>query len=187
MSARFTITDTAIDGVKVVRRLRLGDARGSFERIFCAEELAGLGWTGPVVQVNRTRTAKAGTVRGMHFQRPPSAEQKLVSCTRGQVFDVAVDLRAGSPTYLRWHAEILSDDNATSMLIPEGCAHGIQTLTEDVELIYVHSFGYRADDEGGLHPLDPAIAVAWPLPVVELSARDQSHPPITRSFVGMTP
>ena len=107
----------------------MGDARGFLSRLFCAEELRAAGWTGPIAQINHTHTARKGTVRGMHFQYPPHAEMKLVSCLRGEVWDVAVDIRAGSQTFLRWHAEILSADNGRALLIPQGFAHGFQALT----------------------------------------------------------
>src|SRR5690554_6695588 len=106
--SRFTVTNLPLAGLKRVQRQRLGDNRGFLARLFCAEELAAAGWTQPIAQINHTFTAKQGTVRGMHFQRPPHAEMKLVSCIRGEVWDVAVDLRVGSPTFLHWHAERLS-------------------------------------------------------------------------------
>jgi dTDP-4-dehydrorhamnose 3,5-epimerase len=168
-----------------VRRERLGDARGRFERLFCADELRAAGWTRPVAQVNRTVTAHRATVRGLHYQRAPYAEMKLVSCTRGAVWDVAVDLRAGSPTFLRWHAERLSADEGTALLVPEGCAHGFQALVDDVELVYCHSAAYVLEAEGGLHAQDPRLAIDWPLPVEGLSVRDASHPPIGGDFRGV--
>jgi dTDP-4-dehydrorhamnose 3,5-epimerase len=124
-------------------------------------------------------------VRGLHYQRAPYAEMKLVSCTRGAVWDVAVDLRAGSPTFLRWHAERLSADEGTALLVPEGCAHGFQALVDDVELVYCHSAAYVLEAEGGLHAQDPRLAIDWPLPVEGLSARDASHPPIGGDFRGV--
>ncbi len=123
----------------------------------------------------------------MHFQRPPQAEMKLVSCVRGAVWDVAVDLRAGSPTLLHWHAVELSADNGHAMLIPEGFAHGFQALTDDVELIYCHSAPYSADAEGGLNPLDPRVAIVWPLAIAALSARDSAHALLPPSFEGLAP
>jgi dTDP-4-dehydrorhamnose 3,5-epimerase len=182
---RFEIGDTPLAGLKSVQRQRLGDARGFLSRLFCADELRAAGWDAPIAQINHTHTARRGTVRGLHFQHPPHAEIKLVSCLRGEVLDVAVDLRAGSPTFLQWHAQRLSADNGCALLIPRGFAHGFQTLCDDVELIYCHSAAYAADAEGGLHPLDPRLALPWPLPVAELSARDQRHPPIDDSFKGV--
>jgi len=121
----------------------------------------------------------------MHFQRPPHAEMKLVSCIRGEVWDVAVDLRVGSPTYLHWHAEQLSAENGFALLIPEGFAHGFQALTDDVDLLYCHSEAYTPAAEARLNPLDPKLAITWPLPVTELSVRDSQHPLLTAAFNGL--
>lgn len=176
---RFTITGLPLPGLKLVERQRLGDSRGFLTRLFCAEELAAAGWTKPIAQVNHTYTAQRGTVRGLHYQTPPHAEMKLVSCIRGEVWDVALDLRAGSPTYLQWHAETLSAGNHRALLIPEGFAHGFQALTDDVELIYVHSAAYNPAAEAGLNALDPKLAIKWPLSVTVISERDRSHPVLT--------
>ena len=182
---RLAIADLPLAGLKRVERQRLGDARGFLSRLFCAEELAAAGWVKPVAQINQTVTAKRGTVRGLHFQNSPHAEMKLVSCLRGEVWDVAVDIRAGSKTFLHWHAERLSADNGRALLIPEGFAHGLQTLTDDVELLYCHSAAYNADSEAGLNPNDARLAIAWPLPIAELSARDARHPMLDDRFAGV--
>lgn len=174
--SRFSIAESPLAGLKLVRRQRLGDSRGFLSRLFCAEELAGAGWDGPVAQVNHSRTARRGTVRGMHFQRAPHAEAKLVSCLRGEVFDVAVDLRPASPTFGRWHASRLSADNGCALLVPAGFAHGFQAQCDDVELLYCHSTAHAPQAEGGLNAQDASVAIAWPLPVSELSARDASLP-----------
>jgi dTDP-4-dehydrorhamnose 3,5-epimerase len=183
--SRFAITDLPAAGLKCVTRQRLGDARGFLSRFFCAEELAVAGWQKPIVQINHTHTAKRGTVRGMHYQVPPHAEMKLVSCIRGEVFDVAVDLRTGSPTFLQWHAETLSADNGRALLIPEGFAHGFQTLADDCEMLYLHTAAYVPDAEAGLRVDDPRLGIAWPLPIVEISVRDREHPMLTPQFKGM--
>jgi dTDP-4-dehydrorhamnose 3,5-epimerase len=122
----------------------------------------------------------------MHFQHPPHAETKFVSCLRGEVFDVAVDLRQGSPTFLHWHAEILTADNHKTLVIPEGCAHGFQTLTKDCEMLYLHTNAYRADAEGGLNAIDTRLAILWPLPITEQSERDSTHPFVSEDFCGVT-
>ena len=182
---RFTVTDLPPAGLKCVTRQRLGDARGFLARLFCAEELALAGWKKPIAQINHTHTAKRGTLRGMHYQVPPYAEMKLVSCIRGEVFDVAVDLRAGSSTFLQWHAETLSADNGRALLIPEGFAHGFQTLSDDCEMLYLHTAAHAPDAEAGLRIDDPRLGIAWPLPVAELSLRDREHPMLTPQFKGM--
>ena len=183
--SRLLVEDTPLAGLKRVRRSPLGDARGFLARLFCADELRDAGWRAPVAQVNHTRTAQRGSVRGLHFQHPPHAEQKLVHCLRGEVFDVAVDLRRGSPTFLRWHGERLSGDNGVALLIPEGFAHGLQTLTDDVDMLYCHSAAYAAAAEDGIHPSEPRIGVAWPLPIGALSPRDAGHAPLDDLFAGI--
>lgn len=182
---RFAVTDLPLSGLKLVGRQRIGDARGSLSRLFCAEELAAAGWVNPIAQINHTGTARRGTVRGMHFQRPPHSEMKLVSCIRGEVWDVALDVRASSLTFLHWHVERLSAQNGRALLIPEGFAHGFQTLTDDVEMLYCHSTAYVAEAEAGLRPQDERLAIAWPLPITELSARDAGHPLIETGFEGV--
>lgn len=184
---RFTVTDLPLTGLKLVERQRLGDERGFLSRVFCAEELSAAGWAKPIAQINHTRTARCGTVRGMHFQYPPNAEMKLVSCIRGEIWDVAVDLRRGSATFLHWHAERLSADNCRALLIPEGFAHGFQSLTDDVEMLYCHSTAYVAATEAGLNPKDALLAIPWPLPITELSTRDAQHPMLNMGFSGVAP
>ena len=184
---RLTITALPFAGLKRVERQRLGDARGFFTRVFCADELRAAGWREPIAQINHTVTARKGSVRGMHFQWPPHAEMKLVSCIRGEVFDVAVDLRHGSPTFLKWHAEHLSADNDRALLIPQGFAHGFQALSDDAELIYCHSTVYEAASEGGLNPRDPKLAIGWPLPIAVMSARHAAAPMLDAAFAGVTP
>jgi len=183
--SRLTITELPLAGLKLVERRRLGDSRGFLSRLFCAEELGSAGWQKPVVQINHTLTAKRGTVRGMHYQLPPHAEMKLVSCLRGRVWDVAADLRQGSETFLHWHAEELSDDNQRALLIPEGYAHGFQALTEDVELLYCHSAAFHEEAQGGLNPRDLTLAIEWPLEITELSDADDHHPVVDEVFAGV--
>lgn len=184
--SRFTILDTPIADLKIVERQQLGDSRGFLSRLFCAEELAAAGWHKPIAQINQTLTQKQGTIRGMHFQRSPHAEMKVVACLRGAIWDVAVDLRAGSPTFLQWHAEELSVANHRALLIPEGFAHGFQTLSDDCELIYLHSRAYTPKAEAGLNPKDPMLSIIWPLTITELSVRDAQHPLLDHQFKGVT-
>lgn len=183
---RLTITDLPLPGLKLINRQKLSDHRGFLTRLFCAEDLAQAGWHEPIAQLNHTYTAQRGTVRGMHYQRSPHAEMKLVSCLRGDAWDVAVDIRAGSPTFLRWHAEYISAANGNAMLIPEGFAHGFQAITDDVELMYCHSAVYVPEAEAGLNPRDPALAIIWPLPITGLSQRDAHHPMLNAAFAGVS-
>ena len=168
-------------GLAVVQTAAFEDHRGAFARLFCAAELAELGMQ-PVVQVNHSLTRVAGAVRGLHFQRPPRAEAKLVRCLKGCVLDVAVDLRAGSPTYLSWRAVELSAVNRLALFMPRGFAHGFQTLEPDCELLYLHDEFYSPEHEGGLRHDDPALSIPWPLPVADLSARDAAHPLVSGGF-----
>lgn len=183
---RFTITNLPLAGLLRVERQRFGDHRGFLARLFCAEELEEVGWNKPIAQINHTFTAKQGSVRGMHFQRAPHAEMKLVTCIKGEVWDVAVDLRVGSPTYLNWHSERLSSENGYALLIPEGFAHGFQSLTDDVEMLYCHSAAYAPHAESGLRPNDPGLGITWPLAIHEMSKRDAEHALITPNFEGVS-
>ena len=181
---RFRFHSTPLSGLTVIERTRIEDTRGFLGRFFCQETLATLGMK-PIQQINHTLTRKAGVIRGMHFQYPPAAEIKIVSCLQGSILDVAVDLRANSPTFLQWFAAELSAENQQSLFIPEGFAHGFQTLTENCELFYLHSVNYSPQYEAGLNPLDSRLAIVWPLTVTEISARDQAHPILDSSFKGI--
>ena len=184
--SRFTIEDTSIEGLQIIHRHPIGDDRGYLVRLFCTDELGALIGNRSIVQINHTMTSKAGTIRGVHYQQPPHAEMKLVSCVRGEVFDLAVDLRENSPTFLHWYGEVLSEDNNRTFCIPEGFAHGFQTLTEDCELIYFHTAAYAPDAEAGLSALDPRLAIDWPLSITELSPRDKQHPMLNSDFLGLS-
>jgi dTDP-4-dehydrorhamnose 3,5-epimerase len=183
--SRFTVADLPLSGLKRLTRVPMGDKRGALTRLFCTEELPAVGWRKPISQINHTYTARRGTVRGLHYQLPPHAEMKLVSCLKGKIWDVAVDLREGSPTFLQWHAEHLSEENHHALLIPEGFGHGFQALSDDVELLYLHSAAYSAIAERGIHPTDSAIGINWPLPISELSNRDATHPHVDMHFKGL--
>ena len=185
MSQHFTLTDTTISDLVVLERKPIKDNRGLFERMFCKDELSRVLQGKSIVQVNHTHTKKVGALRGMHFQYPPHAELKLVSCLKGKVFDVAVDLRQSSSTFLRWHAEVLSADNFKTFVIPEGFAHGFQTLTEDCEMYYFHTAAYSTESEGALNALDPRLNITWPKSITEQSERDQAHPMLGDDFDGV--
>ncbi len=180
-----TVSDLPLAGLKHVQRQLLTDERGVFARLFCADELAAAGWQGPVAQINHSLTRARGTVRGLHYQRAPHAEMKLVSCIRGEVWDVAVDLRAGSPTFLQWHAQFLNAADGAAMLIPAGFAHGFQALSDEAELVYCHSTAYAPAVEAGLHARDARLAITWPLPLLGLSPRDAGFAWLTPGFEGV--
>jgi dTDP-4-dehydrorhamnose 3,5-epimerase len=180
------VESTAIAGVMVVRVTPFADHRGVFQRVFCDRELEAVIDGRRVVQINHSKTMHVGAVRGLHFQRAPHAEMKLVRCLRGKVWDVAVDLRADSPTFLRWHAEELSFDNGRMLVIPEGCAHGFQVLEPESELLYLHTSYYEPAAEGAARYDDPRLGITWPLPISEVSQRDQLHPLLSTEFRGLT-
>ncbi len=184
MSDRFEVQHTPFRGLMVLERRPLGDSRGRLERMFCAHELAPHLGGASVVQSNLTRTSTRGTVRGMHLQAAPYAEAKIVTCLHGRVWDVAVDVRDGSPTFLQWHAEILDGSSHRSFLIPRGFAHGFQTLTDDCAMLYFHTAPHSPVAEMGLDALDSRLAIAWPEPVTGRSPRDSAHPRITDAFRG---
>ena len=183
--SRFAIHDTPLGGLQLIERKPLGDDRGFLQRLFCQESLGSLLGEKTIRQINHTLTRKLGAVRGLHFQHPPHAEVKIISCLKGMVWDVAVDLRRGSPTFLQHHAVALSEDVTQSYLIPEGFAHGFQALTPDCELIYFHTADYNATAEAGLNALDPCLGIKWPCPISERSQRDEQHAMLTNSFVGI--
>lgn len=179
------IISTSLPGLKVVQTTPFLDSRGAFARWFCERELAEIIGDHQIVQINHSKTVAGGAVRGLHFQKPPHSEMKLVRCIKGRVWDVAVDLRKGSPTCLKWHAEELTPANARMMAIPEGFAHGFQVLEPESELLYLHTAFYAPEFEGGLRFNDPVLDISWPMPVTDVSVRDQSHPIIDQIFVGL--
>jgi len=185
--SRFVLHSTPINGLQVIERQPVGDSRGFLERLFCQETLNSFLQGKTIRQINRTITQNKGTVRGLHFQYPPHAETKIVTCLKGQVWDVAVDLRRGSSTFLQHHVVLLSEDNHQSYLVPEGFAHGFQTLTPDCEMLYFHTADYNTEAEGALNACDPRLAINWPEPITDRSERDTSHATLTGDFHGMDP
>ena len=179
------VVQTPIPGAVVVQTRAHQDARGAFARLFCADELADVIGPRKIVQINQSRTRHPGAVRGMHFQRPPHAEMKLVRCIRGRVWDVVVDLRAGSPTFLHWHAQELDAQSAHMLVIPEGCAHGFQVLEADSELLYLHTAFYTPASESGVRHDDPRLGIRWPLTATDLSPRDSAHALLPDDFAGI--
>lgn len=183
--ARFDFLSTPLAGLTLVQRKAIEDHRGFLSRFYCADEFRKSGFSKPILQINHTLTCRKGAVRGLHFQYPPFAETKLVSCLQGEIFDVAVDLRRGSPTFMHWHSVILSARSRQSLLIPEGFAHGLQTLTEECELIYLHTAAHHPESEGALNIADPKLDIAWPLAISEISEKDRNHKFVEQSFQGI--
>jgi dTDP-4-dehydrorhamnose 3,5-epimerase len=170
------IVPTALAGVMVVEVEPQRDARGLFARSFDADLFQEQGMAANYPQCNISWNAKRGTLRGMHYQAQPKGEPKLIRCTRGRVFDVALDLRPQSPTYCRWVAVELDAESRNAIYIPEGCAHGFQTLSDDCELLYQMGETYVPELARGVRWNDPAFAIEWPLPPVALSERDANYP-----------
>jgi dTDP-4-dehydrorhamnose 3,5-epimerase len=168
--------DTELKDARLIELRLLSDERGVFARTFSRDEFAQAGMDSTYVQQNMSVSARAGTVRGMHFQRAPHAEAKLVRCLRGAILDVIVDLRAGSPTFLRHQGFELSAANRHQLYVPRGFAHGFQTLVDDVEVSYLVSSAYAPAAEGGVRHDDPVLGIAWPLPASVISPKDASWP-----------
>jgi len=177
--------EAPIVGAYVIELEPFLDERGLFVRTFCQKEFAQIGFHKQIVQINRSITRQKGTIRGMHYQLPPACETKIIRCVQGKVFDVMVDIRTGSPTFKQWHGVTLSKDNMRMVYIPEGFAHGFQTLTDNAELIYHHSAFYSPEYEHGLRCDDPALAIKWPLPVGAISPKDQSYSFTDNNFKGI--
>jgi dTDP-4-dehydrorhamnose 3,5-epimerase len=168
--------NTKINGLYIIEAEAIGDDRGSFARTFCKKELAVAGLDFDIVQENMTFTKKKGTIRGMHFQKDPRAEGKIVQCVQGEVYDVAVDLRKESKTYGSWVGQTLSEENRKMFFIPKGFAHGFQTLTDDCSLIYLMSEFYSPKDASGIRWDDRSIKITWPIDDPFLSEKDKSWP-----------
>lgn len=170
---------TTIDGVTRVELERYGDERGFFARTFCAREFEAAGLRPTVAQANLAYSRLAGTLRGLHYQRPPAAEAKLIRCTRGRVFDVAVDIRPDSATYLAHVGVVLDPEERCALYVPEGCAHGYLTLADDSEVSYLVSEFYAPNAEAGLRWDDPLLAIDWPAEVRVVSEKDSGWPLLT--------
>jgi dTDP-4-dehydrorhamnose 3,5-epimerase len=179
------LIETEIEGLFIAETTVIGDERGTFSRVFCQNELGDALDDRVIRQANMSMTAAVGAVRGMHFQYAPRAETKIVRCIEGQVYDVAVDLRRGSPTFLQWHGVELSPENGLAFIIPEGCAHGFQVLKANSRLLYLHTEFYSPAHEGGVRYDEPRVGIAWPLPPAHLSSRDASHPFLDANFDGV--
>lgn len=182
---KLTITKTPIEGLYVVETDAFVDHRGAFARWFCEAELAEIIGNHHIKNVNFSRTVKKGSIRGMHFQKLPKAEMKLVRCIRGRILDVVVDIRKGSPTFLQYYSVELSAENMKLFVIPEGFAHGFQSLEGNSEIMYLVTEFYSPESEAGLRFSDPAFGIEWPLEVADISAKDATHPLVCDKFEGL--
>lgn len=179
-------TPTSLTGSYIITTEPRADNRGWFTRYFCKEEFQhNIGHQDEWVQMNHSFTATKGSIRGMHFQFPPHSEIKMVRCIAGAIFDVIIDLRQDSPSFLQWTAVELSSENKKILYIPRGFAHGFQTLEDNCELLYHHSAFYNAEYEAGLKYDDPVLNIQWPLPVSVISQRDASYPYLDKKFKGL--
>lgn len=169
-------TAAPLQGAYIIELEPKSDERGLFARAWCRQELQSRGLVATIAQCNLSFTEERGTLRGLHYQLPPSEEVKFVRCTAGSIFDVMVDLRQDSATFRRWFAVELSAENRKMLYVPRGCAHGFQTLADRAEVFYLVSDPYSPERERGVRWNDPAFAIAWPLPVSRISKRDESYP-----------
>lgn len=178
-------TETSLKNSYIIDIEPLADDRGWFARTYCKNEFNKIGLTQEWVQLNHSFTRQKGTIRGMHYQLPPYSEIKLVRCIAGAVYDVIIDLRIESSTFLKYFTIELSSKNRRMIYIPQGFAHGFQTLTDDSEIIYHHSQFYMPGAEGGIKYNDPKVNIEWPLPVKNISSRDNLHSLINNNFKGL--
>lgn len=181
------VLELPLAGAAEFRATPARDERGFFARWFCQAELARVNGERRIEQINCSLTRRAGTLRGLHFQLPPHAEDKMVRCIAGRVFDVMVDLRRGSETFGRWHAVVLDAAEMNMVYVPRGFAHGFQTLVDDCQVLYLHTEPHAPQSEAGLSHDSPALGIEWPLAVTELSQRDRELPAFDPASGGMDP
>jgi dTDP-4-dehydrorhamnose 3,5-epimerase len=179
------IKQTPLQGAFVIESEPFTDDRGIFARVFCQHELQGILYGKNIVQINHSITKQKGTIRGMHFQYPPKSEIKMVKCLRASVFDVMIDLRQDSPTFLKWHGEVLSAENMKMMVVPEGFAHGFQCLEDNSEIVYLVTQFYSPEHEEGVRYDDPMFNISWPLEPTDISEKDRKHSLLGEKFSGV--
>lgn len=184
--ASMIFTETKLHGAFVIDPEPFSDERGLFMRTYCKKEFEKAGISTEFVQFNQSVNKMKGTLRGMHYQYPPHAEVKLIRCIQGAVFDVIVDLRRFSPTFLQWFGIELSSDNLKMLSVPPGIAHGFQTLEDNSQLLYHHSSYYTPSAEAGLNYNDSRIGIRWPLPVLMISEKDKNYASLDLTYNGIT-
>lgn len=178
-------TETSLKGSYAIDLDPVTDERGWFARTYCRREFGAIGHHAEWIQLNHSFTMQEGAIRGMHYQLPPFSEIKLVRCIAGAVYDVIVDLRQESVTFLKWFGVALSAQNKKMIYIPAGFAHGFQALTDDCELIYHHSQYYTPGAEGGIRYNESVLNITWPMPITNISERDNTHPYLDANFKGI--
>lgn len=167
---------TDIKDIKIITFKRLIDERGAFKRIYCVNEFLNIGFKKEIMQINHTFTNIKGTFRGFHFQKPPYTETKIITCLKGKIYDIAVDLRKNSPTFFKWMAVELTEQNNKMIYIPDGFAHGFQTLEDNTELLYFHTQIYKPEYEDAINFMDTALNLSLPYKVTEISEKDKNIP-----------
>ena len=177
------LNNTSINGLHIIEFTRNSDLRGFFGRLYCKDTLKEFLLDREILQINQSITLKKGSVRGLHFQTYPYEEMKLIRCLRGKIFDVVVDLRKKSTTFLKHISIELSAENNLLIIIPEGCAHGFQTLEDNCEILYLHTNVYTPSSEGGVNIHDPLLNIKWPLPINDISLRDKGLPFLNTLFM----
>jgi dTDP-4-dehydrorhamnose 3,5-epimerase len=185
MGRSMKIKPISLPDAYIVEPEPVEDNRGLFSRLFCREELQSILQDKCIAQINHSVTRPKGAIRGMHFQYPPKAEAKMVKCLRGSVFDVIIDLRKDSPAFQKWHGEVLAAENMKMIFIPEGFAHGFQTMEKNCELLYLHTEFYSPEHENGVCYDDPKIGIQWPLEPTEISDKDNSYARLSQDFGGI--
>lgn len=183
--SRFNFTKTHIEGVFIIEPKPIYDKRGYFERYFCAKDFEEINLFKPIVQINHSKSIEKNTIRGIHYQKFPFCETKIVRCIKGAIFDIAVDLRENSPTFLQYVSIELSEYNNQYLVIPEGCGHGFQTLTNDVEMLYLVTNFFNSEADNSFNPLDPKINIKWPLSIGVMSEKDKNAPFVNEDFKGI--
>ena len=183
--SRFNFTKTFLDGVFIVEPKPICDERGYFERYFCAQDFKEIGIRKPIVQINHSKTIGKGSVRGIHYQKPPFCETKIVRCLKGAIYDGAVDLRAESPTFLQYFGIELSEGNSKYLVIPEGFGHAFQALSDEVEILYLTTESFNPESDSALNALDSTINIKWSLEIGTMSQKDRNAPCLDAGFKGL--
>lgn len=183
--AKITFEETPLTGLRVLRLDRFSDARGWLARLYCQNEMEAFGEPDKIAQVNLTETKNKGAIRGLHFQKPPKLENKIIFCIGGQVFDVVVDLRKDSSSFMGKFSIELSGQDSIGLFVPSGLAHGFQALTDDCRLLYFHTDYFDPSCDAGLNPFDPLLNIQWPLRCTTISEKDKSQSFIPKNFKGI--
>jgi dTDP-4-dehydrorhamnose 3,5-epimerase len=185
MKKRFVFSETSLSGLFLAKRKPVADDRGQFTRLYCLDEFKEIDFDISLSQINYSTTVEKGSVRGFHFQYPPYTESKIITCISGKVMDVSIDIRKDSSTFLKYHSEVLSDNNNSSICIPDGFAHGFQVLSDKCQLLYLHSTKYNSGARGVINILDPMVSVDWPLGIAKISDLDMNQPMLDINFKGI--